>query len=426
MNSKKSAQKTGELFSNNLNRFINNIDSLKSSLHLTMSLISVTAEIDRSKYADFIKDNAKKKTFKSLVLTSDNVHYFKKLKRRLDIALTSYKIVPRSTLISLISQFDVFMGTIIRTVLKSQIEILSSSEKSLTFKVLSNIKTINDAKEYIIEKEIEGVLRENHTHHFEWLEQKLAVPLRKDLSIWPQFVELTERRNLFAHNGGIISSQYIAVCREHNVNLGKDFKIGDELDVTPQYLDSSYKCLYELGVKLTQVLWRKLLPKDLAAVDLNLHRICYDLIERRAYSSADALLEFATKTPMKYPDATSLNIFVINKALSRKSGGNKKLAYEIIKKTDWSACSNDFKLAKDVILDNTKSVFKLMKIIGKKGELIEKSSYRDWPLFSELRKNKKFQQIFKSIYKEDFNLKENRLEYDVKLIVKPKKSKKSK
>lgn len=423
MSSNKSIQKTGELFGNNLGRFINNIDSLEASLHLTMSLISVSNKVNRSKLIDFVKDNAKKKTLKSLVLNSDNVDYFKKLKKELDISITSFKIVPRSNLISLISQFDAFMGSIIRAVLKLHPELLINSEKSLTYKVLSNIKTIDDAKEFIIEKEIESVLRENHTHHFEWLEQKLSIPLRKDLSIWSQFIELTERRNLFAHNGGIVSSQYIAICKEHGVELEKDLKIGDELDVSPQYFNDSYKCLYELGVKLTQVLWRKLLPKDLDNADSNLHRICYDLIDIKAYSCADNLLEFATKVPMKYPSATSSNIFVINRALSKKMGGNKKLAYEIINNTDWSACSNDFKLAKDVILDNTENVFKLMKKIGKKGELIEKSGYRDWPLFSELRKNKKFQEIFKSIYKEDLNLKENRLEYDIKLTVKPKKSK---
>jgi hypothetical protein len=405
-----SANKISEvdsLFEKNLEEFVKNIDSLKSSLSLTMGLISITNKISRNKTSQFIRTKAKKKTSKSFYLKYEDINYYEKLKRDLDISNTSIRVVPRSTLISLVSQFDAFMGSIIKIVFILYPEILNTSQKNLTFSSLSNFDNINEIKNYIIEKEIDSVLRENHTYHFEWLEEKLKMPLRKDLPIWGTFVELTERRNLFAHCGGKISSQYISICKENRIEINKDYKVGYELYVTSQYLESSYKCLYELAVKLTHVIWRKLRPKDLSNADQDLNKICYNLIDVGSYTLADTLLEFATNTIKNHFDGSSLNFFIINKALSKKLGGDKKAAHEIINKQDWSHISSDFNLAKEVLLGNDDKVFLLMKKIGKKSEYIDKTSYRNWPLFKDLRKNKNFQETFKQIYKEEFELKEN-------------------
>ncbi|MDP3043575.1 MAG: hypothetical protein Q8N21_04180 [bacterium] len=419
--SKKKTTEKNNFFEKNLENFIKNIDSLETLLHLSMGLILLKYKMNFNKLFDFIKKNAKKRTSKSFTLKYEDIDYYKKLKRNLDISNISLKVVPRSTLISLVSQFDAFMSLTIKIVLLSYPGILNNCEKSLTFSLLSNFNNIDEAKNYIIEKEIDSVLRESHIYHFEWLESKLGITLRKDLAIWQVFVELTERRNLFAHCGGKISSQYMAICKENGVNLNKEYKIGYEIDISPQYLDSAYKCLYELSVKLTHVIWRKLKPNELDIADENLNKICYNLINEEAYPLADILLEFATATLKKYFNESSSNCFIINKALSKKLGGDKKTAYQIVNSKDWSASSNDFKLAKEVILDNNENVFLLMKKIGKEGECINKANYRIWPLFKELKKNKKFQETFKQIYKEEYELKENRLEYDFKFTVKPKK-----
>src|SRR2546423_10410038 len=59
--------------------------------------------------------------------------------------------------------------------------------------------------------------------------------LRKDLPIWPVFVEVTERRNLFAHCSGKVSAQYLTVCDNHGVKFdGKPPCLNDALDVTPE------------------------------------------------------------------------------------------------------------------------------------------------------------------------------------------------
>ncbi len=412
-------------FEENLNNFIDNIDSLKNSLDLTMGLTAVTQKTNYSKMSDFIDKKAQKKTSKSFILKREDIHHYKKIKKDIDITKASFKVIPASSLISLVSQFDAFIYKTIQIILHLKPEILNSSEKSLNFSSLAKLKSIKEAKNYMIEKEIESVLRNNHKEHFVWLEKKLDIQTLRSFSSWKDFIEITERRNLFAHCGGKISSQYITNCKEHGIIIDKKYKIGDKLEISADYLKSSYECLFEVGTKLTHVIWRKLKPKEIDLADTNLNNdICYKLIEKENYQLADVLLEFATEKSMKRSNVNTKNLFIINKALSKKLNNQEKIAAQILNDIDWrnSETANDFNLAKETILGNNKKALSLMEKIGKESKYIDKTAYRTAPLFSKLRKSKKFKEIFKKIYKEDYNLKEDTLDYDFKLTVKPKKT----
>lgn len=107
---------------------------------------------------------------------------------------------------SLISQFDAYFGNIIKTIYYKKPEILSTSEKSIKYSEIIKINSIDELKEYIIEQEIEAVLRKSHNDQFKWLENKLNMKLRQGLNCWPTFIESTERRNLFVHCDGCVSS----------------------------------------------------------------------------------------------------------------------------------------------------------------------------------------------------------------------------
>ncbi|HNJ66557.1 MAG TPA: hypothetical protein PKW28_11725, partial [Turneriella sp.] len=167
-------------------------------------------------------------------------------------------IIPRNFVVAMVSQFDAFVGKMIRALFTIRPELLNSSEKNISFSNLMQFKSLDDAREFVLEKEVEAVLRENHAEHFDWFERKLGMELRKGLDIWPIFIELTERRNLFVHADGIISSQYLATCSKHKCLIPKSCGIGTRLDVNPDYFQQAYYCLFEIATKLSQVLWRKL------------------------------------------------------------------------------------------------------------------------------------------------------------------------
>lgn len=271
----------------------------------------------------------------------------------------------------------------------------------MSFSQLVDLNSIEDAREYVIEKEIECVLRKNHSEHFDYLENKLAITLRKDLPIWQTFIEITERRNLFVHCDGIVSNQYLDVCKK-NECCTDEVNLGDRLSITPEYFQKAFECLFEIAVKLTHTIWRKLLLQDIEKADKELNGICYDLILSFEFTLADIILDFACKQKKHHNDETK-NIFIVNKSLSKYLAGDKEKAAEIINSKDWSATSYDFKMAQAVLTDNEKEVINLMKKVGKDGDVI-KEYYKLWPLFWKIRKTKEFKDTFKEIFDEDYNV----------------------
>ena len=102
--------------------------------------------------------------------------------------------------------------------------------------------TLDNAKKYVLEKEIESVLRKSHAEQFSWMESKFSLPLRQGLEIWPKFIEITERRNLYVHTGGIVSSQYLKICKENGLLL-PNTKVGDEISIEPDYFRHAYNII---------------------------------------------------------------------------------------------------------------------------------------------------------------------------------------
>lgn len=414
-------------FDNVNKEFIKQIESLRDTLPLVMIFISANDAKANKDFAEFVekkgiveKNEEGEEFYK---FSPEDSHKFKIHEKNAETATAASAIVPNSLFVSLISQFDSFLGKLIREIFQSKPDILNSSEKNLTFSKLLELTSLEEAKEFIIEKEIESVLRDSHSDHFDWLENKLGIPLRKDLPIWQTFIEVTEKRNLFVHNDGVVSSQYLSVCRHHKVQFDKEPKLGEKLNITTEYFELTYKCLFEISVKLTQVIWRKLLSNDIEKADQSLNDICFELLRQKQLDLATILLDFATIILKKHHNEESKNVFIVNKALSLKLNKKKHECDEIVLSKDWSACSDKFKIAKEALLDNHNEVAKLMKKIGVEGE-VSKLSYKVWPLFSEFRKTELFKETFKEIFTEDYAEVETPKKMLEEIISKARKSKK--
>jgi len=253
--------------------FLHQIDGLATALPLSTASLDSSCQVAQREFHKFTTDECKVvRDGNRLTITIEPGKYmrYRLLKGRVQETSLAQELVPRSLLVALVSQFDVFLGGLIRQLFEMKPEILNSSESMLTFAQLVEFDSIDDARESIVEKEIEGILRKSHSEQFDWLESKFGLPLRKELKIWPVFIEVTERRNLFVHTGGVISRQYIEVCRKHGVALEPDACQGKTLNVTPEYFESGLGCLFEIGVKLAQVLWRKVNPSEIEKADSNL------------------------------------------------------------------------------------------------------------------------------------------------------------
>jgi hypothetical protein len=395
----------GDKLKYNLHTFLRHLDSINETLPMVMLLINPYQKKAHEKYKDFaskyVKEIETEDGNKAIAVEIDKSQIYETLSRNSEISTLASKIIPESLFVSLISQYDAFLNRLLRHIFEIQPNILNNSERTLNFSQLVEFESIESAREYVIEKEIETVLRKNHNEHFEYFENKLKIPLRKDLPVWKDFIEITERRNLFVHCDGRVSSQYIKVCQENGCNLN-GISINERLSVPVKYFSNAYNCLFEIAVKLTHTIWRKLLINDLKKADSNLNDICFDLINAGKFKLADILLDFACSQKKFFNDAHK-NVFIVNKSLSQYLQGNKEKAKEIIETKDWSASSDDFKLAHLILIEDYDNCYTLMKKIGDKGE-VSKEYYMSWPIFNQIRIESKFKETFKEIFNEEYNI----------------------
>lgn len=394
------------LFDSALKDFLIELDGLNVSVPVMMESIGKLRRDTSKEVYKFLTEKGEYQfqeeiDGKKLYHLSLDYHYeFLQLRRNANNYKAATRIMPGSFLVTMVSQYDAFLGRIIRAMFYAKPELIDASERNLKFAELLQFGSIEAAREAIVEKEVEAVLRESHSDHFDWLEKKIGMPLRKDLDIWSDFIELTERRNLFVHTGGVVSSQYLNVCRKHGIAVDQEYKIGIKINVSKNYFQKATNILYELAVKLSQVIWRKLLPAQIHHADIFLNNICYSLLKQENYSLANRILSFALSLP-KHELISDKLVFTINNAIALKWGGEPEKAKKLLTEMDWSAYRDEFILTSKALLDDFDSASEIMRRIGKNGN-IGKSEYKDWPAFKEFRKSPEFCSAYEEIFEEPF------------------------
>lgn len=395
--------------------FVQNIESFAETLPFVMHVLSSTVLKLDEKMNEFIENSATivKETdaMREYSLNLEDKPTHDKLHHKTTIFRESLTITPKSFFVSLISAYDAYLGSLIKTLFYIKPELLNASNRSLTFSELVKLNTLENAQEYLVEKEVEAVLRNSHSLQFDWLEKTFSVQLRKDLKCWSKFIEATERRNLFVHVDGVISSQYISVCSEHQCVFPSQAQVGTRLAVDPNYFENATHCIAEIGIKLAHVLWRKLAPEDRENADVNLIEIIYDYLIRKNYQLAQRLADFASDTLRKYSSDETRRILIINQVISYKFGGIPEKALKLLEAEDWSSSADRFQLAVAVLRDDFEHASKIMKQIGKNSQPCE-LHYREWPVFEEFRKSKQFLSSYKEIFNEDFKLQEKEPKQD--------------
>jgi hypothetical protein len=217
-----------------IEKFTNATDSLVATGPLALWAVEAACRGTSQEYKTFVETNCTNihKLGNSTVgdVPPALFHEYKAIRRRLDRATIASKVVAHSSVVSLVSLYDSFLGGLLRACLHLRPELLNASDRTLTLKDLQEFESIDAAREFIVEKEVETVIRKSHLEQFEWMENRFGVKLREGLEVWPAFVEVTERRNLLVHCGGVVSSHYLSMCRQHKVD-GQAPGVGTELNV---------------------------------------------------------------------------------------------------------------------------------------------------------------------------------------------------
>jgi hypothetical protein len=401
---KRSPKPNGPTIPSELDLFRKHIDAIGNTLIAMIIAIQEITKDAKNKLVSFEADHCEvteSKSERTVRVPGEYLREWKRHRETYERFNLSRFLLPRSLLVSLVSQYDAYLGRLLRHIFVARPEILNGSDRKLSFSTLNQFSSIGAAREFILEKEIEAILRSSHADQFKWMENAFSIPLTKGLTSWPTFIELTERRNLFVHTNGVVSSQYIDICKKYNCNVENNSQEGQRLGVPQDYFQEAHRCIYEIGVKLGHVLWRKLFPEDREAADNSLVNITYELIENHRFDLAIRLLDFACCELKTFSNEGTQLILIVNRAQAYRWRGDNKRCTEIMASVDWSAKSDQFRLANAVLAEDWTLASEIMLRIGKNGT-VASDDYRYWPLFREWRKRQEFLSGYENIFGKPF------------------------
>lgn len=322
--------------------------------------------------------------------------------------------LPQIVTIGLISSYDSMLSELLRIVFSKKPEIVFTSDREIKFSDLASYASIEDARAGIISEEIEGALRKSHHDQFQWMENKFSMRLREGLNVWPDFIELCERRNLFTHTGGLVSGQYVKNCIAHGHKTTS--QPGDRLAADVRYLSNSIEVVAEIGLKLIHTLWRKFSEDDRQKADACLNSCGLSLIQKKKYNSAQKILEFGADQKKHSSDSVR-RMMVVNLANALKLAGKKSSASNILNKEDWTATSTQFRICVAAVKDDRSTLCELLAL-GPKVTEISASNFRDWPVFETAHKFDDVAETFESTYGEPlFKINNSEAQYQARLDI---------
>lgn len=381
------------------------LNSLDNEVHSAIETLDklldpFKQEVEAVEIEDLDEENKTKITYK---IPASHARKVNDAQRRLASLVRSRDILPRNFLISYVSEFDYFVGALLKNIYKMKPELLNSSGQQYAIKEILSFSSIEEIREEIIEKDIESILRSSHSEQFKTIANKAGIKTLTELDIWPKFIEITERRNLFVHTDGVISTQYQTVCKSVGITIN-DEQIGKKLPATLDYLNETFDVMYEIIVKLGCTLWRKFFESDkseLGLSDMYMIHIIYELLFKEEHTLAIKIGEFIVGQK-KHSNDYRKRMQAINLCLAYKYSGDMKKSNQILDGFDWSSVQDLFQLAISCVNeDHPVSCDLIVKLIPTKE--ISEVALHEWPLFKVLREQEIFKETYENLFKTSFN-----------------------
>jgi hypothetical protein len=139
---------------------------------------------------------------------------------------------------------------------------------------------INEAIHMLMGQKVETVLFKNFTKQILFFENELKINTARTIISWDLINEAYQRRNIFAHNNGIVNTRYLRSVG--GLPGVKDVKLGERLGVNWDYFFQVYWEVLAGGIVLAQNCWRKWFKEDSSDAD----SVLVDCINRELLQQA--------------------------------------------------------------------------------------------------------------------------------------------
>ncbi|WP_316832957.1 hypothetical protein [Pedobacter aquatilis] len=395
--------------------FVYSISGLNNSFEKIYNNLVDEQKSKHEKFDSFLRKNklSEDYTGKKHPLPPEKRKEYIDLKKESNDSTISLKNFPPAFLISLVAQFDFFLRELIQEVFRLDNSILNEIGGDYTTRELLDAKS--DIAEFIVEKELDKFMRKNHEEQFGFIDKYLCPGLLALLAkddLLQDFYELKSRRNLYAHQGGLVNAKFLRNFGPHLEKREIKIVIGQEMQCDTQYFEQSHSILFEVGMIISQLIWRKIYdPKnqtkgkkdskvEVFSPDNTLQDISYELLVLNRNLLANKALKFAVDNKLYFNDQNKY-LFLINLAQSYKWLGDSKACTKILDNNDFSFGGDPYTLSQLVLNEDYQEAAEFMKLTVESNELT-KAQFQEWPIYKYFRHEEIFQKTFKELFNEEF------------------------
>ncbi|QPJ61623.1 MAG: hypothetical protein G3M70_06875 [Candidatus Nitronauta litoralis] len=371
-----------------------------------------------SKYRDDLKKH--KKMMEGIVNKNDKIDLKKiipslgrigegiKTQRGLVVRENAYTMMNQNLLIMMVSKFEIFITNILKAFFSCRPKSIQGMNRSESLENVEKLKTSKKNVESEIEKEIERILRDSHLSQIKYIEDKMNVKIIEHLNMLPEFVELTARRNLFVHNGGVVNSRYIDICRENKVLKKGTIKSGLQLEINTDYIEKASISSIEISFKIGHLIFRKMCEKDNEKIKVGNHflrRLVNKFLEDKRWDLVIKVCDFVLTTQI-LSQCTEIEQkgFVFCKCIALRSMGKMSDCFKLLDSTNNTASNLNFIFIKLILLDKFEEAGTYMASNMKRSDSgYEEPEFFTLPLFNDFRETIHFKNVFREIYRKEFD-----------------------
>ena len=210
----------------------------------------------------------------------------------------STAVLTKSLFTQLFAEFDAYIGDLLKVIYLKNDSLLKGISREISLSDLLDFEDLNAVKLSMLDKEIETFKRDSYIEQFSTLEKKFNLSLKK-FKEWPEFVELSQRRNILTHNGGMVSDQYLGVCDREGYKFQSRPKLGDSAGVTFEYFTNANRLLSKVGLMVSYTLWSKVFPKEASDIHRGLNETLFGCLQQKRWRFVAELEDFVLSEPMR-------------------------------------------------------------------------------------------------------------------------------
>jgi hypothetical protein len=280
-----------------------------------------------------------------------------------------------------VSFLDVMIGQVVREYYRAYPGSLTSNEKQISLRDLREFGSIEAAEEYILEKEVDAVLRGSLKDQLDYFGQRLSLKLSCLDNLLPDLVETIQRRHILIHNGGRVNNLYLDRVSADAAERS-EAKLGEPIRTTGDYIEAAIDRIHLAGIMIIQTAWRKWKKSECEAADADINEHVYFAIQSGRYRLAEEVSRFGCS--LQFAREADRRNLVLNRAQALKWQGKEEEMEAVISSEDWGASGLRYIVAIHALRDNEEKFFELVpKAVA--ADALAVADLREWPIFQGMR-----------------------------------------